>query len=898
MLCVTFATLLIGVYYFLKQNTKFAQKDITRLQAQYIAEAGNARALSRINIKTLPEIDIEDEDDGFDDDFDDDDDFFEDDDDFDDDDFFEDDEDFDDEDDDFFDDDEVGVEALANIPRYVNFYHKNPFYVNIETGSVVSEAQFLALLSQQRSELATARAAGQDVNNTLLVEEVFLPLPEVNVHRIGSITIPKGAHLKEGFKIILAEKVPVDFKLPDIREEFLNIIPPELEFKEKPILRSLSPNTAEPGTQVDISLDGDFLEELPVNFSTGDITLVDVGSNLISITVSEKAKPGRYKVRIGPLSAEFYIVPPLGGFEPPEIERIDLSERAEDGSIQFTRIKDQETISGLTIRGFDLGSEENVPIIVPDARGITAEIVSISETRITFNLSVKNATLGQHYLTVYNKGGAADVWIFNVDEKSLNEEDKNPDIATYSTVMTLLEVESLSNIPIGEGPADLDNGRPQAAGGDDRPDDATEDAGLRAPRINRRFDLLRSDLSSVWKVETIASINGISYRETNIVRRKVPEVNAALTTNARVRFGTGDITVEGIQEASTTLQEASASGDTTIIVEGVDPDEQFFALDEDDQDRPPDITGQAVIEDLGLGFTPGSPASRGFKKDGLVAIVDQTASSDFTDFSFITEVGDNTITVEDPGFDRSHFVNDIVQQFIPSVITPFGIDERAAQKHLVPESSHVPLADKEGFEQVFSTRIEDLENWSGASTDNTTVPDDIFSDFEGYFGLNIIEGTPNYDGANSLIGQGVLIVDTTRGGLNPAGGTVKMGGSSRLPSEFDGVIYIIGALDITGAVELSGALVVSSPGGDDTTLNIGGQGFIKYNPISITKSIIDLPFARQLHSRLIVKSKETQDEFLKKQQGALKALSGRDAKRESDIEEEEDLLGDGFDDDF
>ena len=105
MIAIIFAGLLGTVFYFNTNNIKNSYKDIVKLQAQYIAEAGNARAVAMMNVKNLPEVyfDENDDDDEFDDEFDDD---WED---FDDDDFDEFDEDFDDEED-------IDEYALAKVP--------------------------------------------------------------------------------------------------------------------------------------------------------------------------------------------------------------------------------------------------------------------------------------------------------------------------------------------------------------------------------------------------------------------------------------------------------------------------------------------------------------------------------------------------------------------------------------------------------------------------------------------------------------------------------------------------------------------------------------------------------------------------------------------------------------
>jgi type II secretory pathway component PulJ len=59
-LSVVFASLLYGIYYFLKINLNESSKGIFKLQTIYLAESGNNRALARMNVLSLPELDLED----------------------------------------------------------------------------------------------------------------------------------------------------------------------------------------------------------------------------------------------------------------------------------------------------------------------------------------------------------------------------------------------------------------------------------------------------------------------------------------------------------------------------------------------------------------------------------------------------------------------------------------------------------------------------------------------------------------------------------------------------------------------------------------------------------------------------------------------------------------------
>ena len=111
-----------------------------------------------------------------------------------------------------------------------------------------------------------------------------------------------------------------------------------------------------------------------------------------------------------------------------------------------------------------------------------------------------------------------------------------------------------------------------------------------------------------------------------------------------------------------------------------------------------------------------------------------------------------------------------------------------------------------------------------------------------------IYGSPSFTGGNALIGQGLLVVDTTQGGTVPGGGTVTISGGSKYPADFRGLIYIKGNLQIKGNVEIQGAIIVDSPN-ENARVEIGGSGFIRFSEPEVSKSIIDIPFALEIRSR-------------------------------------------------
>lgn len=868
-LCLIFSTLLSSVLYFLDINSKESIVNIHSLQAKYLAEAANARAVARLNVKTLPTViktqaqieqeakmaDIENSDDW-------------------------DDEDWDewevDESD--WSDDETTQEAefnsldLTKVPRYINFYLINPYYVHIDKGDIISGAQYMAMVMQERLSLEKAKAAGINIGNQLLVEEVYFPLPEVNVQRIGRIPIPKGMHIKPGFQVTLADHIPVTIKQNDIREEYLSVVP---NFKDstRPILKGISPNYAEQGQQVDIRIDGENLDNFKPVFNTLDIRVLEIGSRDITVELADDLQPGRYKLRTGSQSAFFYVVPAYESQLSPQIsDMVVPPDLQKDYGQQFSRMKTSDEISGIVIEGTGLGDAANPPMLVPDSDAFDLEIISYNETQVVFKIKSRGAEPGQHSVTLFNKGGQSYAWSFNVEPRD-EAMGKDPGIGTYSTVVTLLYVKSHSNIPFDSvSLATSDTGRPQAAKdpNDGRPSNGSKpdpNANTGGARFQRNFDLLKSDMETVWKVETIATVAGATYKETQIIRRELPRLHAAITTNSRVSFGTSDIQIRGLQEASASLFDSTGSGELEVIVEDPRPDSNAFNLP--GANKTPTPTGSAVVEDIWFNIKDPTPSGRGFKAGHIVAIVPAGGKSKFSDYAIVDTVGSTSVFVKDPGFEEPHYLNDEIIQFTPSIITPFGISEQDAERFLIPAASHIAVLGKTKLEYVIGTPLETLADWADGISSKTSVPSGVYEDYDGYIGLNIIQGTPSYDGGNALTGQGLLIIDTTLGGANPSGGTVRIGGGSAHPSQFDGVIYIIGDLQISGNVEVSGGIVVH-PVNPSSEMTVSGHGHVNYDPGAITKALIGLPFTRARAARKMEKAKTSEEQFLKEHKDAIK----------------------------
>jgi hypothetical protein len=868
-LCIVFVGLLYTIFYFLKINIRESDAAIFREKAIYLAESGNNRAMARLNVKTLPDIEGLNLDDGGGDEEEDDDELF-DEEFFGEDDFDEEEDDFDEEElDELFDEDDKTF--LTKIPRYINFYLKEPFYVNIDTGSVITEQAYLALVAQQQARIETNKQQAQEEGITdykpdeILIEELYFPLPEVNVSKIGTIPIKKGVHLKPGFKITLAEKVPIQIKQDSIVNEYYNFVP-EFEFKpEKAVLSSISPNYARPGDYLDIYFKGDNFDDgsQPI-FSSADIAILEYSSGTVSIGISEKAKPGRVEMKLGANKTNFYIVP-VETQDPTAIIKEILLAKPIDGERQFIKIGSKDLVSGVKITGENLSIKGQPPVIVPDDGNIIIDIVSYKQNELVISIETKKASVGIHYFSIFTEGGQSSSWAFNVEQNIETADDHNPDIGSYSTVATLLEVVSLANLPIrsfieASSSGRPGNGRDEATGtGTTSKSRPGEDKG-NAKKGKRTFDLLKSDLELVWQIETIATVNKKSFKETRIVRRSVPRAEAGLITNSEISFSQSSIIFEGFLEALTLLKDPSSAGDKEIFVEGEDPNESIYGARDENPELIP--TGSAVVEDFFLTNRGKSPSAKGFKKSGIVTVVGSNNKGSFSDYGFIESTGPESITIKDPGFLESHFSGDEVIQFTPAIITPERIREKDAERNIDPPGAVAFIPGKENFEYIFRTKLEKLASWGGGFTTSTKVPDDFDEVYEGYFGMTIISGTPSYTGSNSLYGQGLLIIDTTKGGINPSGSTVTLGGSSKLPSMFEGVIYIIGELDISGPLELTGSIIVNSPR-DNTTIRVSGSGNVSYNLESIKKAIIHIPFTDDLRTR-IIEPVSDQSEILEK----------------------------------
>jgi hypothetical protein len=188
------------------------------------------------------------------------------------------------------------------------------------------------------------------------------------------------------------------------------------------------------------------MEGIFPQFSTADLSVLEAKNGFTSIAISEQAKPGRYQVKLGPATAEFYIVPTATQAPAPNINDIILAQ-PRNNNPQFISIGSKEKLENVKISGENLSNGKDAPVVIPDKRGIIVEMVSFKTNEIICNISTEKAEEGVHYLSVFTEGGQSNSWTFNVEKLTVQEQ-QDPYTGTYSTVLTLLEVKSLSNLPL------------------------------------------------------------------------------------------------------------------------------------------------------------------------------------------------------------------------------------------------------------------------------------------------------------------------------------------------------------------------------------------------------------------------------------------------------------------
>ena len=476
-----FAALFSVLYYFGKRNNEFSVKSLYSLQAKYLAESANQRALAMLNTRTLPDSDVLDESGDSDD------------------------EDFDDENqspasnDEEEDEDEDLQDSILEIqPRYLNYFDDELFFVNIQAGDIINQDRYNELLAEDKAERANLPQSTPGIAPTPSIEELYLPLPEVNIQYLGIIKIPKYSHFKPGLKIKIADKVKVNFKQKNILQEYFG--GPDLDFslKSKPILRSINPNYAYASEIVDIQLDGENLDLDSAKFTTPDLEIVKKAQSAYSLTlaINEKAKPGTYNLNLAGKKSNFYVLPEKSSqHDAPQI--YDIYAQGENKQLtQLVEIYDNDKLSAVKIKGKNLSHDGEAPIIASEASGLQFDILSFTDNEILLNLNAKNLPLNNPFsISIFNKGGQSNSWAINVKAKPNNENDLEPNTGIFSTQLTLLQANSLSNLPWAFDPDFEDD---EQAGRPDNPDKNAQPNAAGSPAVKKTFNLINSDLETVW----------------------------------------------------------------------------------------------------------------------------------------------------------------------------------------------------------------------------------------------------------------------------------------------------------------------------------------------------------------------------------------------------------------
>lgn len=852
-----FAALFSVLYYFGKRNNEFSVKSLYSLQAKYLAESANQRALAMLNTRTLPDSDVLDESADSDDD-----------------------DDFEDknpnpsnneEEEDEGEEEDLQDSILEIQPRYLNYFDDELFFVNIQAGDIINQDRYNEMLAEDKAERANLSQSTLGTAPTPGIEELYLPLPEVNIQYLGIIKIPKYSHFKPGLKIKIADKVKVNLKQKNILQEYFG--GPDLDFslKSKPILRSINPNYAYANEIVDIQIDGENLDLSSAKFTTPDLEIVKKAQSAYSLTlaINEKAKPGTYNLNLSGKKSNFYILPEKSSqHDAPQI--YDIYAQGENKQLaQLVEIYDNDKLNAVKIKGRNLSHDGEAPIIASEASGLQFDILSFTDTEILLNLNARNLPLNSPFtISIFNKGGQSNSWAINVKAKPNNENDLEPNTGIFSTQLTLLQANSLSNLPWAFDPDFEDD---EQAGRPDNPDNNAQPNAAGSPTVKRTFNLINSDLETVWLLESIATVNGITYKESAIVRRTVPQISAALTANAEVDFSSKDFKIKGLESASAILQDSIVKGDSFIEFR------DKFSLnnrDEEDDKTKIKLDGSAVVESFDLqsvtSFTE-RKLLQNFKKSSFVSVISSGSFETLTDFAYVKEVNDNVISLEPPGFKQPHFIRDRFVQFTPSVISTEAISEKDAELHLTPNYSWLTLENINGFQKLTNIVFADLPflNYFKRNSKDQSPGGYIakltafakkqleeYFDSNEFFGLNIINGSRSFSTSSPLTGQGILIIDTTEAGRNPEGGKVKISGDTKKAiSKFRGLLYIIGELEISGNFEMTGAIIVKSPR-SGSSIQINAEGFIEYNLKEIQKTIFDLPFVVQTGTKKITKLRE------------------------------------------
>ncbi len=670
--------------------------------------------------------------------------------------------------------------------------------------------------------------------------------PEANVQTIGSISIPRGTILSKGTMIVVYKDEKVSLMLEDIVPEN------KIAFKEKlpiPVIKSLSPNYAEPSKRGSFVVIGENLSyNQKARFSSKDINIEDIRSGpLVEFLIKEEAMPGLTKFYWEGTQAEFYIVPIYDGSPRPIINQVKLGD---DNDLLEIKAGQKRTV--IMISGADLFLKKSSPVVITDVVGITPTVKGSSpdgkDLTVTLDID-KKVEPGAHSIIVATEGGLSNPWLFNVLPPDKNQEDFSANVATITSSLTLLNINPLENIlPL------IDEGNDDKAIDDQELNDQeSDDEDLEeVPEKKKLGKFSNTDLETEWLIQTSAMVGKTTRTISEVVQRQLPNIYGAVATNGEVTFDGGGFQFVGQATAMTKLTEPTYISNSTLSVEGL--------IEEDKTSKnttTPQNTSGGQQQSTSSGGRPDqsgkkSPKELGFTPNSFVAVYKEGEKTiDDLDYSLISKVGDNTIELYPPGLMDFHYEGDLVSQFVPPLISKSMISTDIAEKHLVPKEFSIGLEGYATAQNTFMSNLKQYAELADLYTDDISVPSDEFGSPIGYMGLSYIDGTAVFDNTNTLIGKGILIIDTRNDNQGKPIGDVEFAGDNKNPITFSGIVYVHGNLRIDGNVTITGGVIVDNESNGMIQITNNALGKIIWDPVAIKQTLLYTPFTTKLGTVMI-----------------------------------------------
>ena len=668
--------------------------------------------------------------------------------------------------------------------------------------------------------------------------------PEANVEMIGSISIPQGTVLNKGTMIVIYKDEKISLMLEDIVPEN------KIVFKEKlpvPIIKSLSPNYAEPNKRGSFVVIGENLSyNQKARFSNKDINIEDIRSGpLVEFLIKAEAMSGLTKFYWEGTQAEFYIVPIYDGSPRPTINQIKLSDDKD-----LLEIKAGQKRTVIMIYGVDLFLKKSPPVVITDFVGITPTIKGTSpdgrDLTVTLDID-KKVEPGVHSIIVATEGGLSNSWLFNVLPPDANQVDLSANVATVTSSLTLLNIKPLENIlPL------IDDGNDKQDPDDQEPDDDPDLEEI--PEKKKLGKFSNTDLETEWLVQSSVMVGKTTRTVSEVVQRQLPNIYAAVTTNSEVVFDGGGFQFAGQTTAMTKLTEPTYISNSILSVDGVSKEDKTNAgtMAQNTSGSSQQNTSSCSGRPEEAPDVKKSPEELGIVVNSFVAVYKESerAIEDF-DYSLISKVGSNTIELYPPGLMDFHYEGDLVSQFIPPLISKSMISTDIAEKHLVPKEFSISLEGYATAKNTFKSNLKQYAELADLYTDDISVPSDEFGTPIGYMGLSYVDGTTVFDNTNTLIGKGILIIDTRNDNQGKPIGDVEFAGDSKNPITFSGLVYVHGNLRIDGNVTITGGLIVDNESNGMVQITNNALGKIIWDPVAIKQTLLYTPFTTRLGTVMI-----------------------------------------------